>query len=263
MSPAREVYLVRPGGPSRGEWLSSAFESSGFVVTELPVLEIVPAASDSEILSALHAVRARDWLVFTSGNAVRISCETPGFVALAREKGARFAVVGRKTANILASFGIKAELVPAHESGAGLLAELRGALEKDGAGMLFLRGRIAAVDFVRELSRDELRSRELVVYELRRRHLSDAEQEKVLRLLLRDTDSSLIVAFTSGEMVRALWELLAPIADRQTLLTALSRFRLAVIGHETGRALEELGLTASIVPATPSLEALHEAIVSA
>lgn len=98
----RRVVVTRPRGTGRR--LVSELERLGADVTEVPLVEIVPA-EDEALDDALR--RGADWVVVTSANAVRAAGDR-----LRRVERARFAAVGPATADALRELGIEPDLVP-------------------------------------------------------------------------------------------------------------------------------------------------------
>lgn len=261
VTPLPEILLFRPLGPGAelGRWFPGVLRESGFAVSELPLLEIAASEEIHTLPAVLEGLSPLDWIVFTSSNAVCIAFDVhPESFA---RTSCRYAVVGRKTANTLSTYGRNAVLIAKRESASGLAAELCETLVPDSA-VVFLRGRTASNEIAAAVTAAGGRCVELIVYETRRRHLDEVGEQRLLRLLLRDTPDSLIPVFTNSESVRVFWELLSHVADPATLLPMLRRFRYAAIGPETRKSLEELGLQAVIVPPEPSLESLHAALVT-
>ncbi len=94
----------------------------------LPLMKIVPLVSYKEFDTALRDIEDYDWIVFTSRYGVEYffrRLKKCGYDArkIAR---AKIAVVGGSTGRMLNSFGLNADLMPAHESSRGLREEFSG-----------------------------------------------------------------------------------------------------------------------------------------
>jgi uroporphyrinogen III methyltransferase/synthase len=113
---------------------------------EAPMIRIAPPRDRDSLRRAMREASrgAYDWVVFTSGNAVRYAVEAlagsgwAGFDA----GSARIAAVGRRTARELAEYGFAVDVVADPSTAEGLVAELieRGIAAKR---ILYPRGDLA------------------------------------------------------------------------------------------------------------------------
>ncbi len=123
--PLAGLSVVVTRARSQGAPLAAALAAAGAGVVELPVIAIDDPPDGGEALRA-EAGRAGgyDWIAFTSANAVErfVSALTDVRVL----GGVRLAAVGGSTARALAAHRLVADLVPADESAAGLVAAMAG-----------------------------------------------------------------------------------------------------------------------------------------
>ena len=108
----KTVMITRSA--SQSNQFADLLIAEGAKVLEMPALEIQPPSSWQQLDLAIAKLETYDWLVLTSANGVE------SFFARLREakKDSRalhqlkIAVVGRKTAAVLAKYGIKPDLIP-------------------------------------------------------------------------------------------------------------------------------------------------------
>ena len=157
-------------------------------------------------------------------------------------KGPRICAVGPATAEKLARYGLKVDVVPREHRAERAVEAMRAHAELKGAKVLFPRSEIA-----REVLADDLRKAGALVTDVVAYRTLAAEPQRegdpdVYKLLLeRQVDA---VTFTSASSVRhfvkALGEEQAP--------DLLSGTVVASIGPVTAEAAQQLGITSTIVP---------------
>jgi uroporphyrinogen III methyltransferase/synthase len=120
----RTVVVTRGG--RRGEGLVAALERAGARTLELALTrQIDPGDGGAALRTAAAEVRAHDWMIVTSVNAVdRFMAEVHDARELA---GVFVAAVGPATADALRLTGIEPELVPAEHSARGLIEQFPAA----------------------------------------------------------------------------------------------------------------------------------------
>ncbi len=110
----KTILVTRATGQSSA--FTSLLSGQGATVIDMPALEIRPPSSWVGLDQALATLPKFDWLILTSGNAVNF------FIDRLLETGAdlrrlaplKLAVVGKKTAKVLAERGLKANFIPAN-----------------------------------------------------------------------------------------------------------------------------------------------------
>lgn len=115
-------------------------EELGAEAVLLPLVRFVEPESTADLDQAIRSLDTFDWLIFTSANAVTfflgrcraLECwpDATGAAHKATKNTPKIAVVGSATELALKKEGLQASLVPREFSGAGLAAELRGAVAK-------------------------------------------------------------------------------------------------------------------------------------
>ena len=208
-----------------------------------PMIRILPPEDREPLLRAASTVNTFDWVVFTSANAVdalmQAVVETGGDVRSL--KGPMLCAVGSATAEQLARYGIKVDLVPSEyraEALAGALAA-QGSLDE-------VRVLLPRADIGREVVADSLRAGGAVVTEVvAYRNVLDEMTEggpDIYRMLL---DGELhVVTFTSASAVRNF----AKIYGAEQAADLLSRTVVAAIGPVTAEAAARLGIPVHVQP---------------
>ena len=234
------VLVTRPR--AQADSLASALLARGATPVFYPTIAVSEPPSWSEFDAAAAHLEDYDWLVLTSPSAVRFAFAHSVDLAmrLARSPRPCVAAVGNETARALASRGVTVALVPTDQRQEGLVAAFADL--GPGARVLFpqaLGGR--------ELLRDALCSRGALV------DVVPVSQTTLLRLAGPAPEFDVAV-FSSPSALRAFVEAHGP--------DALAGKVVAVIGPTTGAAATALGVAVDVVPATPSVAALAEAIAT-
>jgi uroporphyrinogen III methyltransferase/synthase len=237
--------------------LVDRIEELGAQAIEGAAVRIAAVADTAALDEAVATASNFDWLVFTSQNGVdhfmRRVMEGPGDVRSL--KGPRICAVGPATADKLARYGLKVDVVPREHRAERAVEAMRAHAELKGAKVLFPRSEIA-----REVLADDLRKAGALVTDLVAYRTLAAEPQRegdpdVYKLLLeRQVDA---VTFTSASSVRhfvkALGEEQAP--------DLLSGTVVASIGPVTAEAAQQLGITSTIVPTEYTVPGLVQALV--
>ena len=221
-----------------------------------PMIKVLPPEDRRPLLEAAAAVEQFDWIVFTSANAVdalmQALIETGGDVRSL--KGPLLCAVGSATADQLARYGIKVDLVPSEYRAEALVAALadRGSLDQ-------VRVLLPRADIGREVVADNLRKGGAVVTEViaYRTVLDDSQSDggpDIYRMLL---DGELqVVTFTSASAVKNFVQIYG--ADQAADL--LSRTCVATIGPVTSEAAARLGIKVTVQASPYTVPAMVEAI---
>lgn len=208
------------------DFLAEGLRRRGANVVVQPAIRLFPPSDWTRIDGALAKLSTYDWLVFSSANGVRALLERRRGSAWRHSLMPRIAAMGPGTAEELARFGFRAELVP-REFRAEALADV---LARDAVGKRFL---LARASRGREVLAERLCAagaaavEQIVVYES-----ADVERPAPeIAALLREGKIDWITV-TSSAIARSLARMFGE---------QLRRVKLASISPVTSQTLRELG----------------------
>lgn len=242
----RRVVITRPRHQARQ--LCERLTELGALVEIQPAIEISGPADWSPVDRALGELHRYDWLVFSSANGVRYLLDRLLEIKrdLRRLAGIRLAAIGPATAEELARYGLRADVVP----GQYRAEALAGALAGEAAGRTFLlarasRGRgVLAQDLVAAGGKVN----QIVVYSS-----TDVEE----------SDPNVAAAVSAGEID---WIVVTSSAIARSLVRLfgddLRRTRLASISPITSQVLRDAGYEPTVEAARYTMDGLVEAMVA-
>jgi len=233
--------------------LSQRLRGYGAVPEEVPTISVEPPRNPLQMDKAIRGlVEGRyEWIAFTSVNAVkavREKFEEYGLDARAFS-GLKIAAVGDKTAQAIAAWGLRADLVPSGEqSAAGLLEDWPEYDEVlDPINRVFLpRADIATENLVAGLIDLGWECDDVTAYRTVRATPPPAPTRDAIKTGKFDA-----VVFTSSSTVRNL----VGIAGKPHPSTVI-----AVIGPATAKTAEEHGLRVDVLSPKPDVEELVDAL---
>jgi uroporphyrinogen III methyltransferase/synthase len=238
--------------------LADRLEELGAVTIEAAAVRIEPVPDTSALDEACARAGSFDWLVFTSQNAVehfmRRVMAGPGDVRTL--KGPRICAVGPMTAERLARYGLKVDVVPAEHRAEQAAAAMKAQYDLAGARVLFPRSEIARELLAEDLRKAGAQVTEVVAYRTVAAEPSREGDPDIYKMLLeRQVDA---VTFTSASSVRHFVRALGE--DQASDL--LSRIVVASIGPVTAEAAQQLGIRSAVVPKEFTVPALVDALVA-
>jgi len=233
--------------------LTNRLRGFGAVPEEVPTISVEPPRNPQQMDKAVRGlVEGRyEWIAFTSVNAVRAvreKFEEYGLDARAFS-GLKIAAVGDKTAEAIAAWGLRADLVPTGEqSAAGLLAEWPPYDDVlDPINRVFLpRADIATENLVAGLIDLGWECDDVTAYRTVRATPPPAPTRDAIKTGKFDA-----VVFTSSSTVRNL----VGIAGKPHPSTVI-----AVIGPATAKTAEDHGLRVDVLASKPDVELLVDAL---
>ncbi len=233
--------------------LTSRLRGHGAVPEEVPTISVEPPRNPQQMDKAVRGlVEGRyEWIAFTSVNAVkavREKFEEYGLDARAFS-GLKIAAVGDKTAEAIAAWGLRADLVPTGEqSAAGLLADWPPYDDVlDPINRVFLpRADIATETLVAGLIDLGWECDDVTAYRTVRATPPPAPTRDAIKSGKFDA-----VVFTSSSTVRNL----VGIAGKPHPSTVI-----AVIGPATAKTAEEHGLRVDVMAPQPDVELLVDGL---
>ncbi len=220
--------------------------SLGASVERLPVIEIKPLNSFSELDKRIALIESYDGMFFTSSNAVKYFFER--LIQKKKEFSGKIFAVGSKTKASVESYGYKVYFAPQVFSSEEL-ADTIDINEVKGKKFLFPKGNLAG---------DTLKNRlgkiaeidEVVVYET---VLPDADSNHVneIKKMLGAGEIDCI-SFFSPSSIENFLKIFPELKQKE--------IKIAVIGKTTSKSAAEHGLNVDIIPGDSTAESLAEAI---
>jgi len=254
------VLVTRARAQAGG--LADMIDRLGGEPVEYPVIETREpegAAAEASIRAALEAAESYDWLILTSVNGVEYFfrwLRRLG-VDIRRFHRARIAVVGPKTAEAAARYGLQAEQLPG-EYRAEALAEALLPLMAEGQRALLPRGDLAGGVLPARLAERGVEAVEIDVYETA---LAEPQDDELPELLRRREIQ--VITFTSSSTVANLLEVLRRSGEGDPAgLLRESGADIACIGPVTARTAREAGLDVTVEPPEATIDALLEAVAA-
>jgi uroporphyrinogen III methyltransferase/synthase len=223
----------------------------GAEVLVQPAIEIRPPRDWSAVDAALGRLAEFDWIVFSSSNGVRFFLDrllTAGRDLRALGKS-RLAAVGPGTADELARYHLRADLVPDQFDAESLAASLVNTLERSGsnpARVLLVRASRGRDVLARELAEAGVLVEQVVAYE--------SVDVTALPPELREQMAAGQIAWTtetSSAIARSLVHLFGELLDRT---------RLVSISPLTSETLRELGFPPAVEAQDYTMAGLIQAI---
>jgi len=243
--------IVTRAAEQAGEF-SAKLAVRGATVLECPTIQLVGPESWQLLDLAIRELPGYDWLVLTSGNAVRYFFQRLDELGLDTRALAccRICAVGPKTADEIRSFGIKPDLVPTDYKAEGVVEEF-SRLDMHGSRVLFPRADKARDIIPRELKRMGAHVDSPVAY--RNIFPERLPPETLFALEKRSVDC---ITFTSSSTVQNL----AAMLGEELMLDMLKGVAVASIGPITSKSCRDLGLRVDIEPQSHTLDDLAEAL---
>jgi uroporphyrinogen III methyltransferase / synthase len=237
--------------------LVEMLEERGAEAIQAPTIRIAePDDPDALDRAALQA-GTYDWIVFTSANGVEWFMTRLLAVSDVRElKGVRLCAIGPSTAERLARYGIRVDIVPDEFRAEAVAAALKATGDLGGKRFLLPRA-----DIARELLADQLRDAGAEVTEVAayRTLLAGGDRDSdhdVYRMLLdRQIDA---VTFTSASTVKNF----ARIYGEEQAADLLRTTVVASIGPVTAEAAQQLGIATTVMPERYTIPDLVQALVT-
>lgn len=231
--------------------LSDELRAQGAEPVEVPVLEICPPDTFEPLDHALGQLDKYDWLVLTSGNAVRAMVERANALGLvfSSVNSPKIAAVGSGTAAEARKAGISVALIPESYVGESLVESLAGQV----AGKKFL---LARATVARDVIPDTLRTAGATVDVVEAyQNRMPAQAPEQLRLALSAGVDA--VTFTSSSSVSHL----AEAARAAGLSFPFTNVAAVSIGPITSATLREAGWGPSIEASPSDIRGLVDAVV--
>lgn len=252
----RRVLVTRPR--DQAAELVDRLELLGAEAVEAPMIRIAPPADPGPLLAAAAAPDQFDWIVFTSANAVEsfMTALLDGARDIRALKGPMLCAVGTATAERLARYGIKVDLVPDEFRAEAVVDAIVQRGPVDGARVLLPRsniGREVIADRLRQLGATVL---EVVAYHTELQDSQRPDDPDVYGQLLNGRLDA--VTFTSASAVSNF----VRVYGQEQAVDLLANTVVAAIGPVTGDAARQLGITITVQPQQYTVGALVDALAA-
>jgi len=232
--------------------------SLGAEPIEAPMIRVEPPEDYEPLDEACALVGTFDWIVFTSVNGVDAFLKRlcRGARDVRELKGVRLCAIGPATAERLARYGLRVDLVPDEHRGEAVVEALRNAEDLSERRILLPRADLARDLLPTELQRAGAEVVDVTAY---RTVLAGGDRDTgpdIYKMLLEQEID--VVTFTSASTVRNFVKLLgaAPAAD------LLNTTVVAAIGPVTADAAARLNIQTTIMPESYTVPALVDAIAA-
>ncbi len=242
---------------SQASSFGSLLRNEGAEVLEMPTIAITPPSSWAQLDGAIAQLEQFDWLILTSANAVifftsrlkEVSPKSPNLYGL------KLAAIGKKTASVLADYGLSPDFTPPSFVADSLAAHFPEPLP--GQKILFPRvesgGREVLVKAFRAGGAEVV---EVAAYESR----CPAQADDAVLAALRAQQID-VVTFASSKTVRHFVRLVEQ-GLGASWLEILKGIAIASIGPQTSESCRELLGRVDVEAQEYTLEGLTAAIVN-
>lgn len=233
-------------------------EDLGAEVIEFPTIEIVPVEDYSVIDQCIGQIETYDWLVLTSANGVKYLFGR--IMVLEKDirdlKGIKICAVGEKTAEMIAQYGIRVEMIPEKFSAEGLVESFAHYYSGRKKGMKGIKILLPRAEKAREVFPEKIREKGAVidVPPLYRAVKPESYGKRIGRFLKKGKIT--IVTFTSAATFNNFCEIMGDAA-----MDYLRHVAIAVIGPVTKKAIEGKGLRVDIMPEKSTVDAMVGEII--
>jgi uroporphyrinogen III methyltransferase/synthase len=252
----KRVLVTRPR--DQAAELVDRLNALGAEAIESPMIAILPPDDPGPLLDAAADAGAFDCIVFTSANAVEafMTALLDGSRDIRALKGPVLCAVGTATADRLARYGIKVDLVPSEFRAEAVVSTLMA--QRPVAALRFLLPR---ADIAREVIATQLREAgaeviEVIAYRTVLQEGPRPHEPDVYGMLLNGQID--VVTFTSASAVRNFLK----VYGSDQAVDLLNTIVVATIGPVTAETATQLGIRVEIQPTTYTVPALVDAIAS-
>lgn len=231
--------------------LSSQIEANGGLPVEMPLITCKEVEDKCAIHNAINSIHTYDWIVFTSKNGIDFFLHEYLKLKGTTKIPCKIAVVGKKTEDILANYGLHADLIPKLFVAESLLESLLNVLHK-GERVLFPRGNLARTIIPESLRENNIYVNELDVYE---NVIEDTSKDQLYKAILnQDID---VVTFTSSSTVDNFIKLL----DGTNWRDHIGEMIFASIGPITSKTMLKHGLPVHVEPKEYTIQGMLDSVM--
>ena len=222
------------------------------------MIRIVPPDDPTPLMAAAAASASFDWIVFASANAIDafMTALLDGERDVRALTGPRLCATGPGTADRLARYGIKVDLMPDEFHAEAVASAIISSAPVIGARVLLPRADIGRDEVARALRHAGANVTDVVAYRTVPVGQPGESDPDVYGMLLQGQID--VVTFTSASAVRSF----ADIYGAEQAADVLSHAVVAVIGPVTAATAAALGIRTTIQPSAYTVPALVDAIAA-
>jgi uroporphyrinogen-III synthase len=254
------VLVTRPSGGD--DPLVARLAAAGIRVHAVPTVTTRPVVPGGDLDRVASELPAADWVLLTSTAAFRALSDAVARVGASWPRPGcrpRFAAVGHATAGALARAGLTVAATSSDGTGLGLLPALEATEPLAGRRVVLPRASAADERLPVALREHGADVRDVVAYETVE---APAESRSPLLGALADPDLQAVVV-ASGSAVRGLLGLVGlPASPSDRAIARLMNLPFVSIGPSTSDEVRRLGLPLGAEAATPSVDALADAVLA-
>ena len=248
ISPLRGKRIVITRAAQQSETLATQLSALGAIPVVVPLVAFAEPEDFASLDQAITFAERFDWLIFTSGQAVRAVVARSKALATSLDRPGgtlRIATVGPVSAGAARQAGLSVEYVAKTHNGVALAEELGKRLR--GRSVLLPRSDRANPDLPAALKGQGAQVTEVVAY--RTLQPTDTAENDLRRLAKGEADA---ILFFSPSAVHHFAEL----AGAQQLRRMQDRVAITSVGAVTAGALREAGVEHVVVAADTTAEAV-------
>ncbi|MBN1815965.1 MAG: uroporphyrinogen-III C-methyltransferase [Sedimentisphaerales bacterium] len=244
-------HIVIARDPAGNDVLAEKLAAAGAIPIRFNAVRIIDQSDSPPTQEAISRLSEYDWIMFTSANGVRHAFKalySAGRDARAFGK-AKVACIGKQTADILESFGIRADFVPAKYTSEIMAKELCSLESLKGKRIVLLRSGIAPKDLVETFTAVGAQVDDVAVYtvEPNRENIEEIREQ----IQARGIDW---LTFTSSSTVRSFLDQIPVSLVREAGL------KIGSIGPVATKQLKALGLEPTLEADVHTIDGLLAAI---
>lgn len=238
----------------QGREFAHQLHEQGAEVLEIPAIKFSLPSQQQSLVEAIAGLNSYDWIVFTSANGVHWFFDAffKAFDDLREIGGVRFAAVGPATAAQLRELHLQVDVLPEKHDAAHLVKALAAYESLENLRVLLARAEVASPELPKLLESSGAIVDDVAFY--RTEPESAATNPVADRLVAEGADW---ITFTSGSTVRhfhARFDLVA-------LRKRFAGLKIASIGPETSRVLEQVGVKPDVQAKPQTTDGLLQALL--
>jgi uroporphyrinogen-III synthase len=231
--------------------LSLQIKKYGGIPVELPLITCKEVEDKRAIHEAINLIHTYNWIVFTSKNGIDFFLKEYTKLKGTTKLPCNIAVVGKKTEDILETYGLKADLIPEFFVAESLLESLLKVIQK-GERILFPRGNLARNVIPISLRENNIYVNELDVYET----VIEKSSKDCLYKAIKEQEID-VVTFTSSSTVDNFVTLL----EGTNWRNYIGNIMFASIGPITSKTMVKYDLPVHVEPKEYTIQGMLNSVM--